>query len=96
VASTGGRESDYQKLSCSAFLVGMTSQVSDVALASRSMPHLILVHGVLAFLFNIAVPALSTNVIASVFQRRLQASPRRANPAESPGKRPVVRKRPFR
>jgi len=44
----------------------MTSQVSDVAVASRSMRRLTMIHGVLAFLFNIAVLALSINIIASV------------------------------
>jgi uncharacterized membrane protein len=62
----GGREPDYLDFAYCAFVVGMTSQVSDVAVASRSMRHLILVHGILAFLFNIAVLALSINIIASV------------------------------
>jgi uncharacterized membrane protein len=44
----------------------MTSQVSDVAVASRGMRVLTLIHGVLAFVFNIAVLALSINIIASV------------------------------
>jgi len=62
----GGREPDYLDFAYCAFVVGMTSQVSDVGVASRSMRHLILVHGILAFLFNIAVLALSINIIASV------------------------------
>jgi len=62
----GGREPDSLDFDYCAFVVGMTSQLSDIAVASRSMRHLILVHGVLAFLFNIAVLALSTNIIASV------------------------------
>ena len=61
-----GREPDYLDFDYCAFVVGMTSQLSDIAVASRSMRHLILVHGVLAFLFNIAVLALSINIIASV------------------------------
>ncbi len=44
----------------------MTSQVSDVAVASRSMRHLILVHGVLAYRFNIVVLAVGIDIIASV------------------------------
>jgi uncharacterized membrane protein len=62
----GGREPDYLDFAYCAFVVGMTSQVSDVAVASRSMRRLTLIHGVLAFLFNIAVLALSINIIASV------------------------------
>jgi uncharacterized membrane protein len=62
----GGREPDYLDFAYCAFVVGMTSQVSDVAVASRRMRHLTLIHGILAFLFNIAVLALSINIIASV------------------------------
>jgi uncharacterized membrane protein len=62
----GAREPDYLDFAYCAFVVGMTSQVSDVAVASRSMRHLTLIHGILAFVFNIAVLALSINIIASV------------------------------
>jgi uncharacterized membrane protein len=62
----GGREPDYLDFAYYAFVVGMTSQVSDVAVTSRSMRRLTLVHSVLAFVFNIAVLALSINIIASV------------------------------
>ena len=62
----GGREPDYLDFAYFAFVVGMTSQVSDVAVASRGMRVLTLIHGVLAFVFNIAVLALSINIIASV------------------------------
>jgi len=62
----GGREPDYLDFAYYAFVVGMTSQVSDVAVASRSLRRLTLIHGVLAFMFNIAVLALSINIIASV------------------------------
>jgi uncharacterized membrane protein len=41
-------------------------QVSDVAVTSRSMRRVTLVHSVLAFVFNMAVLALSINIIASV------------------------------
>lgn len=62
----GGREPDYLDFAYYSFVVGMTSQVSDVAVASRSMRRLTLVHAVLAFVFNIAVLALSISIIASV------------------------------
>ena len=44
----------------------MTSQVSDVAVISNSMRRLTLLHGILAFLFNVAVLALAINIFASV------------------------------
>ncbi len=62
----GNREPDYLDFAYYAFVVGMTSQVSDVAVASRTMRRLTLIHGVLAFLFNIAVLALSINIIGGV------------------------------
>jgi uncharacterized membrane protein len=61
----GGREPDYLDFAYYSFVVGMTSQVSDVAVTSRQMRQLTLIHGALAFVFNIAVLALSINIIAS-------------------------------
>jgi uncharacterized membrane protein len=62
----GSREPDYLDFAYYSFVIGMTSQVSDVAVTSRQMRRLTLVHGALAFFFNIAVLALSINIIASV------------------------------
>jgi uncharacterized membrane protein len=62
----GNREPDYLDFAYYSFVVGMTSQVSDVAVTSRQMRRLTLIHGVLAFIFNIAVLALSINIIGSV------------------------------
>jgi uncharacterized membrane protein len=62
----GRRAPDYLDFAYYSFVVGMTSQVSDVAVTSRRMRRLTLIHAVLAFLFNIAVLALSINIIGSV------------------------------
>jgi uncharacterized membrane protein len=62
----GGREPDYVDFLYYSFVVGMTSQVADVAIASPSMRKLTMLHGILAFLFNIAVLALSINIFATV------------------------------
>ena len=62
----GEEEPDYGDFLYFSLVIGMTSQVSDVAVTSRSMRRLTLVHSVLAFVFNIAVLALSINIIASV------------------------------
>ncbi len=66
MAFPGGREPDYLDFAYFAFVVGMTSQVSDVAVASRPLRRLTLVHGILAFVFNVAGLALAVNIIASV------------------------------
>ena len=62
----GSRDPDYLDFAYYAFVVGMTSQVSDVAVTSRQMRRLTLLHAALAFVFNISVLALSINIIASV------------------------------
>lgn len=63
----GQHPPDYLDFAYYSFVVGMTSQVSDVVIAGRSMRHLTMVHAILAFIFNIAILALSINIIASAF-----------------------------
>jgi len=59
-------EPDYFDFACCSFVVGMTSQVSDVCVTSGQLRRTTLAHGVLSFLFNIAVLAMSINVISGV------------------------------
>lgn len=59
-------EPDYLDFAYYSFVVGMTSQVSDVAVLSRQMRRLTLIHGVLSFVYNIAVLAMSINIIGGV------------------------------
>ncbi|MDB5929272.1 MAG: hypothetical protein JWR60_979 [Polaromonas sp.] len=60
----GGLDPDYFDFLYYAYVVGMTSQVSDVQVTSREMRRLTLVHSVLSFGFNMLVVALSINVVA--------------------------------
>lgn len=60
-------EPDYLDFAYYSFVVGMTSQVSDVAVLSRPMRRLTLIHGVLSFIYNIAILAMSINIIGGVF-----------------------------
>lgn len=62
----GKREPDHLDFAYCAFVIGMISQVSDVAVTSRRMRRPTLIHGFLAIVFNIAVLALGINIIASV------------------------------
>lgn len=62
----GGRDPDYLDFAYFSFVIGMTSQVSDVAVTSRIMRRLTLAHGLLSFGFNVAVLALSVNILASL------------------------------
>jgi uncharacterized membrane protein len=43
----------------------MTSQVSDVAVTGRTIRRTVAAHGVVSFLFNAALIALSVNIAAS-------------------------------
>ncbi len=64
----GKLDPDYFDFLYYSFVVGMTSQVSDVQVTSREMRRLTLVHSVLAFGFNMLVLALSINVVAGAIQ----------------------------
>jgi uncharacterized membrane protein len=62
----GGLDPDYFDFLYYAFVVGMTSQVSDVQVTSREMRRLTTVHGVLSFGFNMLIVALSINLVAGL------------------------------
>ena len=57
---------DYLDFVYFSFVVGMTFQVSDVEISSRSIRRLVLLHGVISFAFNTAIVALSINVVAGL------------------------------
>jgi uncharacterized membrane protein len=59
---------DYWDFLYFSFVVGMTAQVSDVQVLTRSWRRLVLAHGILSFLFNTVVLALSINLFAAFFQ----------------------------
>ncbi|RIV18459.1 DUF1345 domain-containing protein [Fibrisoma montanum] len=59
-------EPDYLDFAYFAFVIGMTSQVSDVQITSRPMRRTALLHGVLSFGFNTVIIALSINALAGV------------------------------
>ena len=62
-----GRENpDYFDFAYYSFVVGMTSQVSDVDVTAHHMRRLTLMHSILSFIFNIAILALSVNIFVSV------------------------------
>jgi len=57
-------EPDYWDFMYFAFVIGMTFQVSDVAIADREIRRIVLAHGIIAFFFNVVIVALSVNVLA--------------------------------
>jgi uncharacterized membrane protein len=58
-------EPDYWDFLYFSFVIGMTSQTSDVAIAATNMRRLAVLHGIIAFFFNAALLALAINAAAS-------------------------------
>ena len=57
---------DYMDFLYFSFVIGTTSQTADVSIASPVMRRLALLHGVVAFLFNTTLLALTVNIAASL------------------------------
>ncbi len=60
---------DYWDFLYFSFVIGMTSQVSDVAISSQNLRRLSLVHGILSFFFNTTILAMSINLIAGLVSK---------------------------
>jgi uncharacterized membrane protein len=61
----GEAHPDYWDFVYFAFVIGMTSQVSDVAITSKEIRRTATVHGIISFMFNAALLALTVNIAAS-------------------------------
>lgn len=59
-------EPDYWDFMYFAFVIGMTSQVSDVNITSREMRRWSLLHGILSFFFNTTILAITINMVAGI------------------------------
>jgi uncharacterized membrane protein len=59
-------EPDFIDFAYFAFVIGMTFQVSDVAITSKLIRRLSLVHALLSFLFNTVILALAINLASSL------------------------------
>jgi uncharacterized membrane protein len=60
----GEAHPDYWDFVYFSFVIGMTSQVSDVAITSKLIRRTVAAHGVVSFLFNAALLALTVNIAA--------------------------------
>ena len=56
---------DYWDFLYFSFVIGMTSQVSDVCVTSKSLRRTVTAHGLLSFIFNVTLLALAINLAAS-------------------------------
>ena len=62
----GGQQPDYWDFLYFSLVVAMTSQVSDVAITSRSLRGVASMHGVLSFFFNLGILALTVNMLSNL------------------------------
>ena len=61
---------DYWDFIYFSFVVGMTFQVSDVAVTNKGLRRRVVAHGVVSFLFNTAIVALTLNIVSSSISGR--------------------------
>ena len=59
-------EPDYMDFLYFSVVIGMTFQVSDVQITSRRLRRLALLHGLVSFLFNTVIVALTVNIVAGL------------------------------
>ncbi len=60
---------DYWDFIYFSFVVGMTFQVSDVAVMHKMVRRTVVAHGALSFFFTTAVVAMAVNIAASIIQK---------------------------
>ena len=65
LAFPGKGQPDYWDFLYFSLVIGMTSQVSDVAVTAKSIRRTVAAHGVLSFFFNVTLLALMVNIAAS-------------------------------
>ena len=58
-------EPDYLDFAYFSFVIGMTSQVSDVTIGSKVIRRTALAHGVLSFVFNVVIIALTISSLSN-------------------------------
>jgi uncharacterized membrane protein len=61
----GDERPDYWDFVYFAFVIGMTFQVSDVAVTRRFVRRTVIIHGIVSFVFTTAIIALTVNIAAS-------------------------------
>jgi uncharacterized membrane protein len=60
---------DYWDFIYFSFVIGMTFQVSDVAVTHKSFRRMVVAHGALSFFFSTAIVAMTVNIAAGLFQK---------------------------
>jgi uncharacterized membrane protein len=57
---------DYIDFAYFSFVIGMTFQVSDVTISSKTIRRYVLLHSLISFVFNTIIVALTVNIIAGI------------------------------
>jgi len=57
---------DYIDFAYFSFVIGMTFQVSDVTISSKTIRRYVLLHSLISFIFNTIIVALTVNIIAGL------------------------------
>jgi uncharacterized membrane protein len=65
LAFPGEEEPDYWDFVYFSLVIGMTAQVADVGITTKEIRRTVAAHGVVSFLFNVALLALMVNIAAS-------------------------------
>lgn len=63
-------EPNYLDFAYFSFTVGMTFQVSDVTVSSRRIRRLVLLHGLISFIFNVIIIALTISILPDIEVRK--------------------------
>jgi uncharacterized membrane protein len=65
----GNAQPDYWDFVYFSFVIGMTFQVSDVAVTNKPIRRMVVAHGALSFFFSTAIVALTVNIAAGLLQK---------------------------
>jgi len=57
---------DYIDFAYFSFVIGMTFQVSDITISSKTVRRFVLMHSLISFVFNTIIVALTVNIIAGI------------------------------
>jgi uncharacterized membrane protein len=63
------QQPDYWDFVYFSFVIGMTFQVSDVAVTHKSIRRMVVAHGALSFFFSTAIVAMTVNIAANIIQK---------------------------
>ena len=59
----GNEQPDYWDFVYFAFGVGMAAQVADVMVTSRPIRHIVLIHSIVSFFFNVTLIAMAVSIV---------------------------------